>query len=58
MTYCEYIADIIDKLISQQEPCLDYYQSHSLEVNDTQAVSNTCTDTNSQILFGIHVHLS
>ena len=49
ITYCEYIVDIVDKLISQQKVDLDNHQDCDIEVNDTQTVSSTYTNTELQI---------
>ena len=49
MSYCEYIVDIIDKLILRQETVLHNHQSCSMKADDAKTVSNICTNTVSQV---------
>ena len=49
MSYCEYIVEIIDQLICQQETCLHDDKFCSSKSSNRQIVTNTCTNTDFQV---------
>ena len=49
MSYCEYMVEIIDHLIVQQEIYSDVNNLCSSKSPDMQISTNTCTNTDSQV---------